>query len=71
MTLPTVKWIMVLMFWINGTHGIELEMNSEKACHQAAAQINQMLEKHLVASGQTPERAKEILASDYVCFPKG
>jgi hypothetical protein len=69
--LHGVKWIMIMMYWINGTHGVELELNSEKACHQAAATINSMLEKHIIASGQTPERAKELLKEDYVCIPKG
>jgi hypothetical protein len=71
MALHTVKWILILMYWVGGTRSVELEFNSEKSCHLAAAQINQMLESHLVASGQTQERARQLLAKDYVCIPKG
>lgn len=71
MTLHAMKWIMIMIYWVGGTHGVELELNSEKACHAAAAQINEMLLEHMVAAGQEPEKARALLAKDYVCIPKG
>lgn len=66
-----IKWILILIYFANGGHDVYLEFNNEKACHAAAAKINQMLEEHLVASGQTQDKAREILSRDYICIPKG
>jgi len=70
LVLAKVKWLLILMYFANGGRDVYLEFGNAQACHAAAASINQMLEEHLIASGQPQDKAKELLSRDYICIPQ-
>lgn len=67
--MKTVRWLMLLMYWGGGGKQVQIYVDSEAACHRAAAQINEMLYDHAIAEGRTRAETRDLLQKDYTCIP--